>query len=74
MDDIVQEIINDYNSFVKELRRKKNNKVSITEEEARKAILSNLIEKRKLDKADAEAYVNKIFSKNRTIINEIRTY
>lgn len=74
MNDIVQEIINDYNSFVEELRRKKNNKVSITEEEARKAILSNLIEKRKLAKADAEAYVNKIFSKNRTIINEIRTY
>lgn len=70
MNNEVQNLITEYNNFVKELR---SNKVNISEEEARKGILKKLIEERKLNKADAEQYVNNIFSSKRTITNAIIT-
>lgn len=73
MDKEIQELINDYNNFVKELRSNRSNKVSISEEEARKGIFKKLIEERKLNKADAEQYVNNIFSAKRTKTNTIIT-
>lgn len=70
MNNEVQKLITEYNNFVRELR---SNKVSISEEEARKGILKRLIEERKLNKADAEEYINNIFSAKRTITNAIIT-
>lgn len=70
MNNEVQKLITEYNNFVRELR---SNKVSISEEEARKGILKKLIEERKLNKADAEEYINNIFSAKRTITNAIIT-
>lgn len=73
MNNEVQNLITEYNNFVRELRSNRSNKVSISEEEARKAILKKLIEERKLNKADAEEYINNIFSSKRTITNAIIT-
>lgn len=70
MNNEVQNLITEYKNLVKELR---SNKVSISEEEARKGILKKLIEERKLNKADAEEYINNIFSAKRTITNAIIT-
>lgn len=70
MNNEVQNLITEYKNLVKELR---SNKVSISEEEARKGIIKKLIEERKLNKADAEQYVNNIFSAKRTITNSIIT-
>ena len=70
MNNEVQKLITEYNNFVRELR---SNKVSISEEEARKGIIKKLIEERKLNKADAEEYINNIFSTKRTITNAIIT-
>lgn len=70
MNNEVQNLITEYKNLVKELR---SNKVSISEEEARKGILKKLIEERKLNKADAEEYINNIFSSKRTITNAIIT-
>lgn len=70
MNNEVQNLITEYKNLVKELR---SNKVSISEEEARKGIIKKLIEERKLSKTDAEQYVNNIFSSKRTITNEIIT-
>ena len=70
MNNEVQNLITEYKNLVKELR---SNKVSISEEEARKGIIKKLIEERKLNKADAEEYINNIFSAKRTITNAIIT-
>ena len=43
----------------------------IKAEEARKGIIKKLIEERKLTKADAEEYINNIFTDKRTIYNKI---
>lgn len=73
MDNEVQKLITEYNNFVKELKSNRSNKVSISEEEARKGIMKKLIEERKLSKTDAEQYINNIFSAKRTITNAIIT-
>lgn len=73
MNNEVQNLITEYNNFVKELRSNKSNKVTISEEEAKKGIIKKLIEERKLSKADAEEYVNNIFSSKKTITNAIIT-
>lgn len=73
MDNEVQKLITEYNNFVKELKSNRSNKVTISEEEAKKGIIKKLIEERKLSKADAEEYVNNIFSSKKTITNAIIT-
>lgn len=73
MNNEVQKLITEYNNFVKELRSNNSKTIQISEEEARKGIIKKLIEERKLNKADAEEYINNIFSSKRTITNAIIT-
>lgn len=73
MNNEVQNLITEYNNFVKELRSNNSKTIQISEEEARKGIIKKLIEERKLNKADAEEYINNIFSSKKTITNAIIT-
>lgn len=62
----IEQLEKDYMNFVNSLKSKE-----IKAEEARKGIIKKLIEERKLTKADAEEYINNIFTDKRTIYNKI---
>lgn len=70
----IEQLEKDYMNFVNSLKSKDicayQNK-EIKAEEARKGIIKKLIEERKLTKADAEEYINNIFTDKRTIYNKI---